>query len=238
MAAFSHIRPSRIEALSDMIFGLALSITAIQLAFAPPNNQVEVVGYIAEFVVSFGLLVWIWMSYTRITERITVEREKLLLLNASLLLLVSLEPYLLFIVWSGIFLGRDATLLDLSSIAWSLDVALMFLILGLMTRQGILHPEHDIPPALSREIQNQIHWRYVSAALIALAILPMLWSWTFTTSQMNDASPPRLIVLHARYFYWVVALGAAAVGAGWIARKGERARERLGDVRPPAADEA
>ncbi|NNN17155.1 MAG: DUF1211 domain-containing protein [Thermoplasmata archaeon] len=238
MAALSHISPSRVEALGDMIFGLALSITAIQLAFAPPNNPVEVVGYIAEFVVSFGLLVWIWTSYTRITERITVEREKLLLLSALLLMLVSLEPYLLFIVWSGVFLGRDQTLLDLSSIAWSLDVALMFLILGLMMRQGILHPAHEVPSALSHEIQNLIHWRYVSAALIALAILPVFWSWTLTTSQLNDASPPKLIVLHARYFYWVVALGAAAIGGRWIARRGERTMQRVGYVRSPAADDA
>ncbi len=221
-----------------MIFGLALSITAIQLAFAPPNNPVEVVGYIAEFVVSFGLLVWIWMAYTRITERITVEREKLLLLNASLLLLVSLEPYLLFIVWSGVFLGRDETILNLSSIAWSVDVALMFLVLGLMTRQGILHPEHEIPPAISREVQRLVNWRYVSAGVIALAILPGFWTWAFTTSEINDASPPTFIILHARYVYWVVALAAAALAAAWIARRGQRAMEQSGDSGPNAADEA
>lgn len=236
MRTLSHISPDRIEALSDMIFGLALSITAIQLAFTPPNHRVEVVGYIAEFVVSFALLVWIWMSYTRICERITVERENLLLLNATLLLAVSLEPYLLFIVWSGVFLGRDESLLNLSSIAWSVDVAGMFLVLGLMTRQGMLHPEHTIPPAISREVRRLVNWRYASAGLIALATLPWLWTWSITTSQLNDATPPSDIILHARYFYWIVALVGAAVGAAWVARRGNRAMERFEGAAPIDAD--
>lgn len=236
MATFSHIGPARIEALSDMIFGLALSITAIQLAFAPPNNEVEIVGYIAEFVVSFALLIWIWTSYTRICERITIERENLLVLTIVLLLVVSLEPYLLFIVWSGIFLGRDEGLLNLSSIAWTIDVATMFLLLGLMTRQGILHPEHEIPVEISREVQRLVYWRYVSVVVIGIAALPFFWAWAITTSQLNDASPPTDIVLHARYFYWIVALGITAVGAGLLARRGDRAMERIGIELPSNGD--
>ncbi|MGD0719001.1 MAG: TMEM175 family protein [Thermoplasmata archaeon] len=223
MPTFSHISADRIEALTDMIFGLALSITAIQLAFAPPNDEIEVVGYIAEFVVSFSLLIWIWMSYTRISERITAEREEILLLNAGLLLVVSLEPYLLFIVWSGVFLGKDEVILNLSSIAWSVDVAFMFLILGLMTRQGILHSQHRIPSEVSRDVRLLIYWRYLTAGLVALAVLPIFWSWSIVTTQLNDATPPTFIVLHARYFYWVVALVTSAIGAVWIGRRTERA---------------
>ncbi len=56
----------RIESLSDMIFGLALSVGAITLVGNPPTTGGALYNDILAFDFGFLILISVWMRYTKI----------------------------------------------------------------------------------------------------------------------------------------------------------------------------
>jgi uncharacterized membrane protein len=88
------LRP-RIQSLSDLIFGLALSIGAIQLVSnSLPANHAELLAAIGTFGFNFLILIGIWSRYTTTMSVMPVETAGLVRLNMLLLFLVAIEPYL------------------------------------------------------------------------------------------------------------------------------------------------
>ncbi len=93
------IPKSRIESLSDLIFGLALSIGALALFATPPagtggSPQSVVVNDVVEFLYTFILLMTVWIRYTTVATLLPMESRRAFQLNIVLLFLVALEPYL------------------------------------------------------------------------------------------------------------------------------------------------
>lgn len=85
---------TRIESLSDLIFGLALSIGALTLIGQPPSDFQALVLSIAFYAFSFLILISVWYSYTQTMAFIRVETDRLVSFNILLLFLVSIEPFL------------------------------------------------------------------------------------------------------------------------------------------------
>jgi uncharacterized membrane protein len=56
----------RIESLSDLIFGLALSIGSLELIARTPRTPEDLGMSVALFAFSFVVVVSIWVGYTRI----------------------------------------------------------------------------------------------------------------------------------------------------------------------------
>ncbi len=115
----------RIQTLSDLIFGLALSIGALTLIGQQPADFQAILLSLAFFSFSFLVLVGVWRSYSSILSVLPVETEQLVSLNILLLFTVSIEPYLfneLFAVggdsWNGV------------SVIYAADLAVMFLVLA------------------------------------------------------------------------------------------------------------
>jgi len=75
--AKSHAPYSRIEGLSDLIFGLALSIGAIQLVGNSPRTHGQLITALAEFEFSFLLLINVWDRYTTIVSMVPVCSNEL-----------------------------------------------------------------------------------------------------------------------------------------------------------------
>jgi uncharacterized membrane protein len=91
----------RIEGLSDIVFGLALSIGSLaRISNLPPTPE-DLGADIALFVFSFMLVVISWFLYTRIMSVLPVEVRGALVLNVVLLLCVALEPYTLYVFFSS-----------------------------------------------------------------------------------------------------------------------------------------
>lgn len=84
----------RIEGLSDLISGLALSIGAIQLVGTPPKTNAQLILALSAFGFSFLILIGVWDRYTSIASVVPVETTALVRLNMILLFLVAIEPYL------------------------------------------------------------------------------------------------------------------------------------------------
>ena len=85
---------SRIESLSDLIFGLALSIGALTLIGQPPSDFGHLVQSLLFYAFSFLILISVWYGYTRTMSLLHVETSRLVELNILLLFLVSIEPFL------------------------------------------------------------------------------------------------------------------------------------------------
>ena len=208
-----RIPADRIEALTDAVFGLALTLTAIQLAFTPPTLVYQVLTNILDFAFSFGVLILIWFAYTEIARAIRIEVPVLLAFNLLLLLFVTLEPYLLNILWIGIFEGRDSTILYFSSVAYTLDLAGMFLLLGFLgiqtAREGTARPAAGGGRA---RLRRQGWVRVGVAGGFLVTLLPVFWDLKFGLPGLNNGIGAP-VHFHLAYLVWVGLFAAAALGA-------------------------
>ena len=117
----------RIESLSDLIFGLALSIGAIALIGNPPSTVMGLFEDLLTFGFSFLILISVWMRYTRVMSVLPLETRRTILLNVVLLFAVSIEPFLFNILRSN----TSAALSDASSALYGLDLGAIMLVMGI-----------------------------------------------------------------------------------------------------------
>jgi hypothetical protein len=75
----------RIESLTDLVFGPALSIGAIGLISNRPKNTQILVESIARFGFSFMILIAIWVRYSEVTPVLRVEMTRIRVPNTTLL---------------------------------------------------------------------------------------------------------------------------------------------------------
>ena len=72
---------SRIESLSDLVFGLALSIGAISLFANPPSTVAALQSDVLEFGFSFLILITVWTRFSNLMEVLPIETRSTLILN-------------------------------------------------------------------------------------------------------------------------------------------------------------
>jgi len=78
-----RIARSRIESLSDIIFGLALAISSIPLISRLPAKPFGILIDLAEFGFSFLILMSVWVGYTNIMSVLPLEDTTTLNLNLA-----------------------------------------------------------------------------------------------------------------------------------------------------------
>ena len=157
----------RIEGLSDLVFGLALSIGSLAMISQPVNNLSDITDGLLQFFFSFLIIVSVWVAYTKIVSEIKIESSWDFRLNLGLLMLVAVEPYLLFLLGHN-----DQEILEWASMAYALDVGLIMAILaGLFSRKK----EEGISEATV--LQNRFERnRYIGISLVFLiSALPFFW---------------------------------------------------------------
>lgn len=117
----------RVESLSDLVFGLALSIGSLELLARTPQTPEALATSVALFAFSFFIVIAIWLGYARIMAVMPQGASGTVPLNLLLLFCVVLEPYLFFVVQSN---PSDPLFLDWASFGYAVDVGAMFLILA------------------------------------------------------------------------------------------------------------
>ncbi len=165
----------RIESLSDLVFGLALSVGTISLISKLPNSPVGIIYDITQFGFSFLILISVWISYTSIMSVLPLEDATTIILNVILLFFVSIEPYLFYLNSVFDMAGQEA-LLDAASVAFALDMAGLMAILALFTHQLAVEKKGLIPKNLLSKYKRIQISRLIAALLFALTILPIFWS--------------------------------------------------------------
>jgi uncharacterized membrane protein len=108
-----------IEDLSNLVFGLALTLGAVALVKPESNDFVQLFNILLNFALSFLIIIWIWFLYNRSIKRLDMDRKSEVVLNYILLLLVVIEPYL----WTLITTSSGATF-------YALDIGTALMILG------------------------------------------------------------------------------------------------------------
>ena len=162
----------RIQGLSDLIFGLALSIGAIQFIGNLPSDPTTLGYNLLEFGFSFLILINVWNRYTSTTSVMPVERAVLVRLNMLLLFLVAIEPFLLDVLFVR-GLGTDVG--TAASVYYGLDIGGMNLVLAYFTHILASEEKNLIPRELMGRYRTTRNILIVGASLFLLSDLPIFW---------------------------------------------------------------
>jgi uncharacterized membrane protein len=175
--AKSHVPRSRIEGLSDLIFGLALSIGAIQLVGNTPKTHGQLITALAAFGFSFLIVINVWHRYTTIVSMVPVETTGMMRLNMLLLFMVAVEPYLfnLLVIQGMAFLplGQDV------SAYFALDIGGMNLVLAYFAHLLTREEKILIPLELIHSFRLTRDRILVAGLIFVISATPIFWTFTF-----------------------------------------------------------
>lgn len=125
----------RIQALSDLIFGLALSIGAITLLTQRPSNVIDLAISLGGFGWAFFILALVWFRYTRVMSVLPVETGRMMVANMLLLFLVSVEPYLYNLIPVSFVPLPGQLDSGITTALYAADMGSMFLIIAYFTHE-------------------------------------------------------------------------------------------------------
>ena len=182
---------SRIESLSDLIFGLALSIGALTLIGQPPTDFGQLLLAILYYAFSFFILIRVWYTYTKTMADLRLETSRSLNLNIALLFLVSIEPFLF-----NQLLHSSLSLTQNVSIVYALDLGGLFGIQAFLA-DSILK-EKNRPENVLQHYRLLRNAEIVSVAIFLASALPVFWTWAI---RINSET-----VIPLRFLLWIVPL--------------------------------
>jgi len=192
----------RIESLSDLIFGLALSIGAFALVSNPATNDFEFYKDIGTFGFTFLVLITVWIRYTRVMSALPVETSVTMLLNAVLLFTVSLEPYIFNVLRltniTAPITPETAKLFETASSAYGADLGAMMLIMGVFTLALADEEKRLVPGSMLSHLRAESTLWFVSCGIFLLSALPLFGR--------VDLGGVLVSGLSARMVMWLVAI--------------------------------
>jgi uncharacterized membrane protein len=123
----------RIEALSDLVFGLSLSLASISLIISPPSSPSEINNHILAFVFAFILLITAWINYTSSMSVLPLETRTVTVLNVVMLMAVALVPFLLNVIElpnPSLTPAQALVIRDYASTLFALNLSALIAVLG------------------------------------------------------------------------------------------------------------
>jgi uncharacterized membrane protein len=160
----------RIQGLSDLIFGLALSIGAIQFVGNLPSSPRDLSTDLAEFGFGFLILINVWNRYTTTMSVMPVEEPATVRLNMLLLFLVAIEPFLLNVMFVRGFSTDEGVA---ASLYYGLDIGGMNLILAYFTHALASEEKGLVPRELIHRYKTTRNLLIVGAAIFLISDLPI-----------------------------------------------------------------
>ncbi|HUB92668.1 MAG TPA: hypothetical protein VL945_01790 [Candidatus Saccharimonadales bacterium] len=161
-----------IEALSSIVFGIALSIGTF--TFITSDTKL-VTGNILTFAFSFLILIYIWLRYTKILELIKVETNLEMVLNILMLFLVVIEPYLFNQVQINALPLGSSSALGYTSFLFGIDIAVLMFALAAIYTLG-LRDYRDIRREIIRHYDYIRNGLFVIGLIFVFADLPVVWN--------------------------------------------------------------
>lgn len=192
----------RIQTLSDMIFGLALSIGAVSALIKNPGDVLDIYYSLISFGFFFIILAVVWLRYSKIMSVLPFENAKVVAANMALLFLVSVEPYLYNLMNISAFTPSAGQLDSGTTTAlYALDMGALLFILAYFTHELTVEEKHLIPRQLAKEYRLSMDAFLVAAAIFILSALPIFWSVVIIKAP----------TVPLRYFMWC---GVSVVNTG------------------------
>ncbi len=175
----------RIEGLSDLVFGLALSIGALTLIARAPTNTTQVGTEVIAFLASFFILINLWLTYSEIATYQKVETRAELWLNITMLMGVALEPYLFNLLVSPAV--STAAFLSTASQYYAVDIGAVLLVQAGMSA---LNFRRGLVPETARHHSGELAGGLgISGAIFLVSAIPLFGTVT-------------LFSVPLRYFLW------------------------------------
>jgi len=187
----------RIQGLSDLVFGLALSISALTLIGQQPTTTEQFGFSLALYGFSFIILIGVWQLYSTVTSILPAETSVLVDLNVVLLFLVSIEPYL----FNELFVAKGGLTVPVSG-AYSVDLAAMFFILAFFLNSLASEDKHLVPKVLIGRFKLRRNMVLLAALTFAVSIYPYFGDTTVAT--VMSGGVPYYFTL--RSVLWLAAL--------------------------------
>jgi uncharacterized membrane protein len=159
----------RIQGLSDLIFGLALSIGAIQFVGNLPKDAGALNSDLATFAFSFLILINVWNRYTSTASVMPVETGWMVRLNMVLLFLVAVEPFLFDVM---VVQGLSTSAGQAASVYYGFDIGGMNLVLAYFTHILTREEKNLIPRELINKYKVTRDVLLSAAAVFLVADLP------------------------------------------------------------------
>ena len=173
----------RIQGLSDLIFGLALSIGSAQTFLNYPKGGYDIVATLVVFGFSFLILINVWLRYTSITSVVPIETVTMVRLNVLLLFLVAIEPYLFYILTkSGLSVDPG---LDASSF-YALDIAGMNFIIAYFTHLTTIERKKLIPPDMIPRFRLSRTLLLMVGLIFAVSAIPYFGTVTVIGQSLRE----------------------------------------------------
>jgi len=170
----------RIESLSDLVFGLALSIGSLFLITRVPQSSQDLAVNVLLFGFGFLIVVMTWLGYSRTMAVLPVEVPLALAANLLLLFCVALEPYLFYVMESV----QTPDLADAASVAYALDVGAMFLLLAALAYLVVKEDKaasdghKRLHPLVLARFKRSIRLLSIVGLIFAASALPIFWVTT------------------------------------------------------------
>ena len=181
---------SRIETLSDLIFGLALSIGALTLIGTAPSSFSDLLKSIGYFAFSFLILISLWYAYTRAMSNVRIETRADVELNTFVLFLVSIEPFLFN------ELVASSLPAEYVSILYAFDLGGLFALQALLS--NMILADKNRSEKLLHEYTGRRNAAITNAILFFVSALPFFWSWSIPINNQ--------LHLPLRFVLWIVPL--------------------------------
>ena len=167
----------RLESLSDLIYGLSLSIGAISLVIT--NGQSQTVGdinrNILEFVFVFLILITSWIIYTSDMSVLPIETRLVTFLNVVLLVLVAIIPYLFDQITSPF---DSSSVQDYASVLFTLDFAATLLIMAVFAHVIAQEERQLVDGDVMLRFRRSRNILFILSAIVMLS-LAVPWNLLF-----------------------------------------------------------
>jgi uncharacterized membrane protein len=195
----SNPRP-RIESLSDLIFGLALSIGALTLIGQEPANATQLILSVMYFAFSFVILIGVWYNYTQGMALLRIESGRLLAINVFLLFLVTIEPFL----FNQLFVNEPA-LVESVSVMYAINLGGLYLILAFFAHA--IYTNKNNPPEAIRSFKLKRNTFLISCVFFFGSIFPIFWNVSIPIT--GDIGVPLRLV------FWLVPIALPSSRRAW-----------------------
>ncbi|HZY69710.1 MAG TPA: TMEM175 family protein [Thermoplasmata archaeon] len=171
----AHIERGRLESLSDLVFGLALSIGALILIGQAPSSAPNLMSDVSQFGYSFLGLITVWYRHTRTMAVFQVEAAWAMRLNFALLFLVSIEPFLFNLLFTETRSTSLTPFGNVSTAAHGLDLAGLLGILAALTyvAEQQAHRRGDV--AVAGRFASESRLLAIGALMFGVSIVPQFY---------------------------------------------------------------
>ena len=172
------------------MFGFALAVGALSLTAANPQTELEIIGGILLFSLSFAILVVIWWGTSNLMSQLDQEKSTTVALNIALLFFVAIEPYLLNVQ------SVSQALFPFASALYAVDMAFLLGISAALCHILLNEKKENLSTPQLRYYTMNRNYQFVFAFLFLLSIVPQFAEWT-------------LGGFSVRSVIWFVALGSS-----------------------------